>query len=182
MATNDPNICERVWTVGHSSRDREQFLELVQSQSIELIADVRRYAGSRKHPHFNAEPMAAWLAEEGIAYLALPELGGRRKANPDSPHTVWRNAAFRGYADFMDTAEFRSALERVKHSARTKRTALMCSEAVWWRCHRSMIADGLKAQHLRVLHIMAPGKVVEHPYTAAARIIDGRLTYGANAD
>src|SRR5690606_3229445 len=132
-----------------------------------------------KYPHFNPEPLAASLAQAGIDYVAFPALGGRRKARPDSPHTVWRNASFRGYADYMDTEAFAKALKRVTELAARRRTALLCSEAVWWRCHRSMIADALKAQGALVLHIMEGGKTEEHPYTSAARVVNGSLRYGA---
>ena len=170
-----------VWTVGHSSRTLEEFLALLRSQDVEAIADVRRHAGSRAHPHFNPEPLAAALLESGIEYHTYPDLGGRRRAAPDSPNTVWRNASFRGYADYMATPEFERALGRLEEAAMERRTALLCSEAVWWRCHRSMIADALKARGTRVLHIMDGPKAVEHPYTSAARIVDGELRYGAGA-
>jgi uncharacterized protein (DUF488 family) len=168
-----------VWTIGHSTRPIEEFLDLLRTQDIELVADVRRHAGSRKYPQFNPGPLAASLAQAGIAYEAFVELGGRRVAKPDSPHTVWRNLSFRGYADYMDTAAFKAGLTRFVEAARARRTALLCSEAVWWRCHRSMIADALKADGAEVLHIMEKGKAVEHPYTSAARIVDGELRYGA---
>ncbi len=171
-----------VWTLGHSSRSIETFLELLRAQRIELVADVRRYAGSRAHPHFNPEALARTLEGAGIGYLALPELGGRRAARSDSPNTVWRNLAFRGYADYMETAAFQEGLRRFVEAARAQRAALMCAEAVWWRCHRSMIADALKARGVRVLHIMDVDKTTEHPYTSAARIVDGRLVYGPAAD
>lgn len=170
-----------VWTVGHSSRPLDDFLALLRAHAVERVADVRRYAGSRAHPHFNPEPLAAALAGVGIGYLAFPDLGGRRAPAPGSRNTVWRNAAFRGYADYMETPEFRAALDRLVQAARERRTALLCSEAVWWRCHRSLIADALKAGGIRVLHIMAPAKAVEHPYTSAARVVDGELRYGAGA-
>ena len=169
-----------VWTIGHSSRSIEDFLALVRSQAIERIADIRRFPGSRAHPHFNPEPLAASLANAGIEYLPFPDLGGRRKARPDSPNTIWRNPSFRGYADYMSTPAFAEALDRFVEIARERRTALMCSEAVWWRCHRSMVADALKACGIEVLHVMDGPKVVEHPYTSAARIDDGRLAYGAD--
>lgn len=170
---------ERIWTIGHSSRTIDDFLALLGAHAIERIADVRRHAGSRKHPHFNPEPLAAALDEAGIDYLAFPDLGGRRPVRVDSPHTVWRNLSFRGYADYMDSADFTEALGRLEATARTARTAMMCSEAVWWRCHRSMIADALKAKGWCVLHILDGGPAKEHPYTSAASVIDGKLGYGA---
>jgi len=167
-----------VWTIGHSTRTLEEFVTLLQLHGIERIADVRRHAGSRKYPHFNAEPLAAALASHGIDYRPFADLGGRRKASPTSTNTVWRNASFRGYADYMATEEFRVALSRLVDAARERRTALLCSEAVWWRCHRSMIADALKATGIEVLHILGESKVVEHPYTDPAQIVDGTLRYG----
>jgi uncharacterized protein (DUF488 family) len=167
-----------VWTIGHSSRTLGQFLRLLEAQGIAGIADVRRHAGSRAHPHFNPDPLAAALASVGIEYCAFPDLGGRRKASPVSRNSVWRNASFRGYADYMGTTEFRAALDRLLDVAGTLRIALMCSEAVWWRCHRAMIADALKVGGVRVLHIMDGAKVTEHPFTAPARIVGGQLKYG----
>jgi uncharacterized protein (DUF488 family) len=167
-----------VWTIGHSSRTIDEFLALLRSQGIERIADIRRFPGSRAHPHFNPEPLAASLEATGIEYLPFPDLGGRRKASTTSVNTVWRNPSFRGYADYMGTPAFGEALDRFLGVARECRTALMCSEAVWWRCHRSMVADALKAGGIRVLHIMDGPKSVEHPYTSAARIVDGVLLYG----
>lgn len=171
-----------VWTIGHSSQPLPRFLSLLQSQRIECVADVRRYAGSRAHPHYNPEPLAESLAAAQIELLPMPELGGRRAPRPDSANTVWRNAAFRGYADFMETPAFGAALRRLADVSGGRRTAIMCSEAVWWRCHRSLIADALKVDGARVMHIMGGGRVVEHPYTAAARVVDGELVYGPAPD
>jgi len=168
----------QLWTIGHSNRSIEQFLELLTDQQIQLLADVRRFPGSRRQPHFNSENLPQSLANAGITYAHFPELGGRRKASSNSPNTVWRNEAFRGYADFMMTPEFRTGIERLLKLAQEKRTAIMCAEALWWQCHRSLIADYLKAAGHTVMHIMAPGKVEEHPFTSAARIVDGKLTYG----
>lgn len=170
-----------IWTIGHSTRSWDDFLALLQENRIEAIADVRRYPGSRAYPHFNAEPLARSLAERGIEYLPFAGLGGRRKPDPGSPNTVWRHPAFRAYADFMATPEFRAGLERLLAAARKRRTAVMCSEAVWWRCHRALISDALKAQGIRILHILDSGKVVEHPYTSAARVVGGKLHYGAGS-
>ena len=167
-----------IWTIGHSTRDIGEFIDLLKEHQIEVLADVRSFPGSRKYPHFGAEALDQSLAQVGIEYVPFKQLGGRRKVRPDSPHTVWRNAAFRGYADYMETNEFRRGIENLLKLARTRRTAIMCSEAVWWRCHRSMISDYLKAAGVSVEHIMAPGKNVIHPYTSAAKIVDGDLIYG----
>jgi uncharacterized protein (DUF488 family) len=167
-----------IWTIGHSTRPIQAFIALLQSQQIELVIDVRRFPGSRMHPQFNSAPLATSLAEAGIAYRSAPELGGRRTPRRDSRNTAWRTASFRGYADYMETAEFSAALERLVADAARQRTAVMCAEAVWWQCHRSLIADALKAHGVEVLHILDGPKIAEHPYTAAARIVDGRLEYG----
>jgi uncharacterized protein (DUF488 family) len=168
-----------VWTIGHSSRSAEAFVARLRSAGIETVADVRRYPGSRAHPQFNAGPLARHLAAEGIGYVPFTDLGGRRQPRPDSPNTVWRNASFRAYADYMETAEYDAALERLIEMARRRRTCIMCSEALWWRCHRAMIADSLKARDATVLHVMEGDEVTEHPFTPPARIVGGRLTYGA---
>ena len=113
-----------------------------------------------------------------MRYMPFPELGGRRKPGPESPNTVWRNLSFRGYADYMETSGYRAGMERLLGIAVEERTALLCSEALWWRCHRALIADDLKARGILVMHIMGLEEAVEHPFTAAARILDGRLVYG----
>jgi len=166
-----------IWTIGHSTRTLDEFLALLRSQRIEVLADVRTHPGSRKFPQFNQENLAVSLQAAGVHYRHFPLLGGRRRARADSVNVVWRNASFRGYADYMQTQDFRDGLERLRAAARAQRTAVMCSEAVWWRCHRSMISDDLKARGIRVLHILSATKVQEHPYTSAAAIVDGQLSY-----
>jgi uncharacterized protein (DUF488 family) len=170
---------ETIWTIGHSTRSAEEFLALLAGERIAALADVRRFPGSRKHPHFNAENLARTLPAASIEYAPFPELGGRRKPLPDSPNTAWRNEAFRGYADYMHTPEFAAGMERLAALASARRTAIMCSEAVWWRCHRGLIADWLKVRGVRVLHIMDASHTVEHPYTSAAHVRNGELDYGA---
>lgn len=166
-----------LWTVGHSTHPIDEFVDMLTAAGVTRIADVRRFAGSRKFPQFNPWELERSLALAGIRYTPMPSLGGRRKASPDSPHVAWRNEAFRGYADYMDTNEFADAAEALASIAREDRVAAMCSEAVWWRCHRSMIADYFKAHGWDVLHIMGMGEEKEHPYTPVARIVDGTLTY-----
>lgn len=168
-----------VWTIGHSSRSSATFLELLRGARIEVVADVRRYPGSRTHPQFNVPALSQALRAQGMRYHPMPELGGRRPPRPDSVHTIWRNDSFRGYADYMDSSEFENALEDLILRSRDENTALLCSEALWWRCHRALIADALKVRGISVLHIMAEGKIVEHPYTSAATIVDNKLVYGA---
>jgi uncharacterized protein (DUF488 family) len=166
-----------LWTVGHSTRPIEEFLDLLRAHGVTRIADVRRFPGSRKHPHFHPEALARALADAGIGYTPMLDLGGRRRPRPDSPHAAWRNEAFRGYADYMDTTEFAAAAARLAEVAREGRVAVMCAEGVWWRCHRSMIADCFKAHGWTVLHILGPAEPREHPYTPVARIVDGELAY-----
>jgi uncharacterized protein (DUF488 family) len=166
-----------VWTIGHSTRTLDEFLELLRVHGIEALADVRRFPGSRKYPHFNQEALGSSLRQAGIEYLHLSELGGRRKPRPDSHNTAWRNESFRGYADYMETEAFRAGIDRLLELARRKRTAVMCAEAVWWRCHRSLVADYLTAAGVSVRHIMDLKASQIHPYTSAARLQDGHLTY-----
>lgn len=167
-----------IWTIGHSTRSLDDFLALLQSFDIELLADVRSFPGSRKFPQFNKEALEVSIPENKIGYTLLKKLGGRRKVNPESTHTVWHNASFRGYADYMDTEDFKEGLEELEKLAIGKRTAFMCSEAVWWRCHRSMISDALKVRGWEVLHIMDVDKATEHPFTQPAKVVDGELEYG----
>ena len=170
---------DTLWTIGHSTRALDEFIALLQQNNIQVLADVRHFPGSRKYPHFNVEPLREALRGAGIDYQPFTELGGRRKVQPDSPNTAWRHPAFRGYADYMQTDAFREGIERLKSLSTTKRTAIMCSEAVWWRCHRGLVADVFKLNGTRVLHIMGPGEPREHPYTSAARVANGRLDYSA---
>ena len=171
-----------VWTIGHSTRSREEFLDLLRGEEIELVADVRRYPASRMHPQFNAEALRQSLADAGMRYEGFPELGGRRAPTAGSANTRWRNAAFRGYADYMETAAFGDALARLMAMAGDARTAIMCAEAPWWRCHRALIADALKARGVEVVHIMAKARLIAHPYTSAASVVAGKLYYGPSLD
>lgn len=168
---------DTIWTIGHSSRTFEEYIELLHNSQIELLVDVRRYPGSRKFPHFNKDSLAENLPKEGIAYKHIEALGGRRKVLPNSKNDAWRLDSFRGYADYMETEEFQEALEILKNLAREKRVAFMCSEAVWWSCHRSLIADALKAKGWKVLHILGLNNVSEHPYTKPAHVENGKLDY-----
>ena len=167
-----------VYTIGHSTRTIETFIALLQSFAVTQLVDVRHFPASRKYPHFNKEALAQTLAESGIAYFHIEALGGRRKAKPDSTNTAWRHPAFQGYADYMETAAFLEGVEQLEQLALTATTAYMCSEAVWWRCHRSMISDLLKVKGWDVQHIMDVGKAKEHPFTAPAKVVDGKLVYG----
>ena len=164
----DESRGSRLWTIGHSTRSLAEFLALLRANGITHVADVRRFPGSRKYPHFNSRELADALATAGIGYTHMPELGGRRTPRPDSPHTAWRNAAFRGYADYMDTPEFAAAAARLAELAARpgERVAIMCSEAVWWRCHRSMIADWFTAHGWTVMHITSTAAPKPHPVRA----------------
>jgi uncharacterized protein (DUF488 family) len=164
-------------TVGHSTRPIKELIEALRSFEIKVLADVRSYPGSKRYPQFNKENLKASLTEAAIAYQHFPELGGRRRARPDSLNMAWRNESFRGYADYMETEAFRDGILRLLEIARVSKTAVMCSEAVWWRCHRSLISDYLKAQGIEVNHIMRTGKSERHPFTSAARIVNGELSY-----
>jgi uncharacterized protein (DUF488 family) len=168
-----------VWTIGHSTRSLEQFLGLLAPHQIEAVADVRRYPGSRRWLHFAGDTLAEALETRGLTYVWLPELGGRREPRLDSPNTAWRSAAFRGYADYMATEAFAEGLERLLNLACGLRTAIMCAEAVWWRCHRGLIADVLRWLGVEVSHILGPGHSPPHPYTSAARLVGGHLSYAA---
>ena len=170
-------MAETVWTIGHSTRSLEGLLELLTANRIEAVADVRRDPGSRRWPHFAREPLAAALETRGILYIWFPELGGRRTPRSDSPNTAWRSAAFRGYADYMATEAFAGGLDRLVNLASGLPTSILCAEALWWRCHRGLIADVLRWLQFEVIHIMGPGSTASHPYTAAARFVRGRLSY-----
>jgi uncharacterized protein (DUF488 family) len=173
--TNEATLT--IWTIGHSTRSLDEFLDLLAANSIEAIADVRRFAGSRRYPHFGQEALHKTLTESGVTYVPLPELGGRRRPRPDSHNTVWRNESFRGYADYMETDAFRDAIGQLLELAHRRRTAILCAEAVWWRCHRALIADYLKARGVCVRHIIDAKKSEIHPYTSAARLHNGELSY-----
>lgn len=166
-----------LWTVGHSTRPLEEFIETLKSFEISVLVDVRSFPGSRRYPHFNRESLTVSLPAAGIAYRHFPELGGRRRVLSHSNNMAWRNKTFRGYADYMETAEFREGVARLLEVANESRTSIMCAEAVWWRCHRSLISDYLKVKGIEVVHIISPGKSAIHPFTSAARIVNGELSY-----
>ena len=170
----------RIWTIGHSTRDIDIFVSLLEENGIKLLADVRSLPGSKRYPQFNKEALAGSLNAHGIRYEHFPELGGRRKPKPDSRNTAWRNASFRSYADHMETEEFRKGIERLLYLAgEAGPTAVMCAEAVWWRCHRSLISDYLKSRGIEVMHILDANKTQPHPFTSAAHIVNGQLNYEA---
>ncbi len=167
----------RIWTIGHSTHPINDFIAMLRAHEIELLGDVRHFPGSRRFPHFNRDALCESLAAQHIDYAHFPELGGRRSPRPDSRNTAWHHPAFRGYADYMETEPFHDGIARLLDCAKKQRTAIMCAEAVWWRCHRSLISDYLKARGIEVRHIFNTTKTEEHPYTSAVRIIDGELSY-----
>lgn len=168
-----------IHTVGHSTRTLDELVELLRGHGVEGVADVRRFPGSRRLPQFNAEHLANELPKRALIYLPCPQLGGRRKPNPDSINLAWRNASFRAYADYMQTPEFVEGLTALMAAASERPFAMMCAEAVPWRCHRSLIGDALVVRGWTVLDIMSPTKVSAHKLTPFARQAGNQLTYPA---
>ncbi|MGH8676775.1 MAG: DUF488 family protein [Burkholderiales bacterium] len=168
-----------LWTIGHSTRTAQEFSELLGAHGIEQLIDVRRFASSRRHPQFSRDTLRNHLAANTIGYVHLPELGGRREPKPDSINIGWREPGFRGYADYMQTAAFESALLRLVDAAAGQPSAMMCAEANWRSCHRGLVADALKVRGIEVIHIADSGKTEAHPFTKPARIEAGALTYAA---
>ena len=168
-----------IWTVGHSTRPLETFLAVLEAHGIELITDVRRFPGSRRVPQYGAEPLARALESRGIAYLWLPALGGRRcePADASGGESAWRHPAFRAYAAHMMSEEFAAGLFALLMAARGLRTAILCAELLWWRCHRRLIADLLLSLGLPVSHLRDAGPAEPHRLAPPARLVGGRLTY-----
>lgn len=166
-----------IYTIGHSNRSLEDFIAMLKSFHVETLVDIRSLPGSRKYPQFDKENLEVSLPENQIHYLHLVDLGGRRKSNKESKNTGWRHPAFRGYADYMETESFLEGIEELEKTGAESITAYMCSEALWWRCHRALVSDYLKLSGWEVKHIMGKGKATGHTYTSPARIIDGRLSY-----
>jgi uncharacterized protein (DUF488 family) len=166
-----------IFTVGHSTRSAEEFTTLMKAHGVEAVADVRTIPKSRRYPHFNADEMERWLPEAQVQYLPMKELGGLRKPNKDSINIGWKNESFRGYADYMLTESFERGLERLLDEARKRRVAVMCAEAVPWRCHRSLIGDALVARGWTVLDIMSRTAAKEHKLTSFAKVDGKRVTY-----
>ena len=169
-----------VYTLGHSTRSAEAFLALLREHAVAGIADVRRFPASRRHPHFAREALAEMLPAAGLHYDWLPALGGRRAPRPGSPHTAWREAAFRAYADHMETEEFRAGLDELIRLAEARPTAVMCAEAVPWRCHRSLVSDALIARGIPVVEILSESSYRPHKLTSFARVKGTQITYPAD--
>jgi uncharacterized protein (DUF488 family) len=170
-----------VYSIGHSIRSVEELITMLNESRIELLADVRRYPASRRNPQFSRPVLAASLAAASMHYVWIEALGGRRSPRMDSRNTAWRNASFRGYADYMETEAFENAIGQLFDLASRERTAMMCAEQAWQQCHRGLIADFLTARGIEVFHIGWNGSIEQHPLTAAARIVDGQLSYRAEA-
>ncbi len=166
-----------IHTIGHSTRSSEELLALLNEHGIGLLADVRRYPGSKRYPHFAREAMERWLPEHGVAYIHMPELGGRRKPLADSPNTAWRNEQFRAYADYMASDEFRAAIDKLLDLAGPQQVAVMCAEAVPWRCHRNLIADELTRRGIEVLHIISGQPAKRHVMNEYAHVEGDHLVY-----
>jgi uncharacterized protein (DUF488 family) len=167
-----------IWTIGHSNRTAEEFLELLRGASIAVLADVRRFPGSKKHPQFGREALEASLHAAGIGYQHFPALGGRRsRSRTGSPNTAWRVEAFNAYADHMQTSEFQTALDGVMDVAEDKRTCIMCAEALPWQCHRRLISDALIVRGWTVQNIMSRGSTRPHTLTEFAHVDGAEVTY-----
>jgi uncharacterized protein (DUF488 family) len=168
-----------LFTAGHSTRAIEELMEMLRERRIETLTDVRRFPGSRRHPQFSRDALAASLDAAGIGYVHEADLGGRRAPRPDSPNTAWRVAAFRGYADYMAQPPFRAALARLLRRAVESPTAVLCAEAVPWRCHRRLIADAAVVQGFDVVHLIAPGRAESHALNPTARLVPATALTGA---
>jgi uncharacterized protein (DUF488 family) len=166
-----------VWTIGHSTRELAEFLAVLRAHDISALADVRRFPGSKRYPHFASGALAARLSEAGMRYLPMPALGGRRKPARDSRNTGWKNAGFRAYADYTGTPEFAEGLRALTEAAAGTRLAVMCAEAVWWRCHRRIIADVLTAGGWEVRHILDEKPAALHVLAPPGHLVDGELSY-----
>jgi uncharacterized protein (DUF488 family) len=168
----------RIYTVGHGTLPADEFTSLVENAGLEAIVDVRSYPGSRHNPQFNREALESWLPEGGLGYSWQRELGGRRPAQPASQHTALRNDSFRGYADHMESDEFAAGVERLLTQAARRETAVMCSESVWWRCHRRLLADHLLlVRDVEVVHLMHDGRRTPHAITDGARRDGNTVVY-----
>ena len=177
MSKNSDEFEYHLYSIGHGNRSFEELLGALRAFDIESLVDVRLLPGSRRYPQFSRDCLAATLLEHRIQYRWMRDLGGRRKARPDSIHTGWSAAGFRGYADYMETTHFQVALEVLVQAAAGRATAIMCAERLWWQCHRRLIADALTVRGLPVVHILDARKSEAHTLTPFLRIEEGRLVY-----
>lgn len=166
-----------IYTIGHSTRSSEEFIELLKQFGVEHLVDVRTVPRSRRNPQFNQENLPNVLAEQRIHYTHLPELGGLRKPRPDSINKAWRNDSFRGYADYMGTPEFEAGLKKLMQIAGAEVVSVMCAEAVPWRCHRSLIGDALTVRGIEVVDVIGPGKSQPHRMTPFAWVVGNAVIY-----
>jgi uncharacterized protein (DUF488 family) len=171
-----------ILTIGHSSRSIEKFIELLEAHGVKRVVDIRTVPRSRHNPQFNRDALPGSLKQAGIGYTHLDELGGLRHARKDSPNTGWRNASFRGYADYMQTPKFAAAIESLIVMAGNERVAIMCAEAVPWRCHRSLVADALQVRGVEVAHIMNADAPRPHSITPFACVDGTSITYPGEAE
>ena len=176
-AVAESQLSEVIFTVGHSTRSIGDFISLLHENRIQLLVDIRTIPNSRHNPQFGKESLANSLRAAGLDYTHMPSLGGLRHARKDSPNLGWRNESFRGFADYMQTGEFEEALTQLMAAAAETRLAVMCAEAVPWRCHRSLVADALSARGIQVLHIMGSGKATPHRMTSFAIVEGNRVWY-----
>lgn len=179
MRQNRKNLC--VFTIGHSTRPIPGFVEILQAHGVKQVIDIRTIPKSRHNPQFDSDALEAALRGAGIRYIHLKELGGLRHARKDSLNLGWRNASFRGFADYMQTPEFAAALDRAVELAKSRPSALMCAEAVPWRCHRSLVADALLVRGIRVEHITSAAAAKPHSLTPFARVRGVIVTYPEDA-
>ena len=166
-----------IYTIGHSTHPIEEFILWLKSFNITHLVDIRSFPSSTKYPQYNKESLALFLGKEGITYSHLSALGGKRKVMKNSRNDRWHNTSFRGYADYMETEDFQKGLNTLIAIAQKETTAYMCAEALWWRCHRSMVSDALKVKGWEVRHIMGIGKYEIHPYTTPARLVGDKICY-----
>jgi uncharacterized protein (DUF488 family) len=178
MNQEERTVPPSVLTIGHSNQSLDRFLALLAQHEVEGLVDIRRFPGSRKHPHFHRDNLASALKKAGVEYHWLEDLGGRRhKQRDESPNLGLVNEGFRNYADYMLTDEFREGMEKLLELARKKRTAIMCAEGLFWQCHRRLVSDFLVANGVTVQHIMPTGELRTHKLTSGAVIADGQVTY-----
>ena len=182
MQRRPPALPAVIWTVGHSDRPLEKFVHLLQKHGVTLVVDVRKMPRSRHNPQFNGDTLSQVLREAGIDYVDMPGLGGLRRRRPDSPNTGWENASFQGYADYMLTPEFEKSLQELLERAGKQPAALMCAEAVPWRCHRSLIADALVVRGICVEHILSATRTQTHVLRPWAQVEGTHITYPPQAE
>lgn len=171
---------DAILTVGHGTLEAKELLALLKGAGVTALVDIRRYPGSRRNPQFGADELSRWLPDGGISYQIIEALGGRRRPSADSPNTAWRNDQFAAYADHMASDEFASGITELKQITENGPTAIMCSESVWWRCHRRLVADHLRmVEHLPVEHLFHDGRLVEHEPMAEAQVVGAHVEYPA---